>query len=129
MIRRWAGWAGRWLGAPLLALTVSTGCTGQGQVWVVPATPPEPEIPVPAPLRGDTFPELVPTGTEGLMAAPDVDPQLYYVESEELWYRYWRRRWYQAFAWNGHWFPPEKVPDAVKARMQEGSRPRRAGKP
>jgi hypothetical protein len=83
-------------------------------MWIDPPPPPPRELPVPKPLRGDASPELVESGLEGILRAPELDPHVYYVESEKLWYRYWRRRWYQAFRWDGYWFPPEEVPVELK---------------
>jgi hypothetical protein len=76
----------------------------------------EPEPRAPDPLISMTEPKLEPTGVEGLLAAPALDPTLYYYEPDELWYRYAYKRWYQAFRWDGNWFIPDDVPKAVKDR-------------
>jgi hypothetical protein len=76
----------------------------------------EPEPRAPDPLVSMEEPKLEPTGVEGLLAAPALDPTLVYYEPEELWYRYAYKRWYQAFRWDGNWFIPDDVPKAVKDR-------------
>ena len=81
---------------------------------IEPPPPPPPEIPVPPPFKGDEPPALEPTAFPGLQAAPSVDPTLYYYEPFERWYRHALNRWYEAFAWDGHWFPPERVPEPLK---------------
>jgi hypothetical protein len=94
--------------ALVAALILCVGCLGSSfSVWIEPPPPEPPELPVPSRLRGDADPKLVESGLAGVLHAPALDPQLYYVESEELWYRYWGGRWYQAFHWSGYWFPPE----------------------
>jgi hypothetical protein len=83
-------------------------------MWIEPPPLPPREPPVPKPLQSDAAPKLIECGVEGILRAPELDPRLYYVEAEKLWYRYWRRRWYQAFNWDGYWFPPEHVPEGLK---------------
>ena len=87
---------------------------GSFGVWIEPppALPPEP--PLPARFEGAEPPQLEPTEFPGLAAAPSVDPTLYYYEPFERWYRHAFNRWYEAFAWDGHWFPPERVPESLK---------------
>jgi hypothetical protein len=100
--------------APLLLALLGLGLLGcvQGSIWVTP-TPVPPELPVPDPLEGEA-PELRPTPIEGLLVAPGAVDPLYFEKESELWFRYWRRRWYQAFGWDGHWFSPEHVPPALR---------------
>jgi hypothetical protein len=104
----------------LRVLLVPLVLTGAACIQVVQTAPEmEPEPQTPAPLVSMEEPKLVATGVPGLMAAPALDPTLYYYEPDELWYRYAYRRWFQAFRWDGSWFVPEKVPDVVKARVPE----------
>jgi len=88
------------------------GCAQIG-IQVTEIDPPDIPPPVPTPFRGDEPPALVTTETPGLMAAPSLDPTLYYYEPHERWYRWAFNRWYEAFTWNGSWFPPATVPDAL----------------
>lgn len=76
---------------------------------------PPPEPPVPAPFAGEEVPTLELLETEGLFRAPSVDPHLYFYAPDDLWYRYWREEWYQAFRWNGAWFPPASLPEPLRA--------------
>jgi hypothetical protein len=96
--------------APLLCSACLTGFGFE----VVQPTPPLPEPPTPKRLQAESAPELVKTDEPGLFHAPSLDEHLYYFESEDLWYRRWRGRWYLAYSWDGFWFPPESVPDAVR---------------
>ena len=104
----------------LLALLLLAGCpTGFGvQVVQPPPLPPEP--PMPPSFEGETAPELEPTSSAGLFRAPTVDTQLYYYAPDDLWYRQWRGKWYQAFSWNGAWFPPRQVPEPILAIPLDG---------
>lgn len=107
----------------LLALLLLTACApGQFGIIVTPPPPAEPEPIVPEPFQGTEPPALVETEMEGLLAAPSVHRTLYFHESSELWYRYAYHRWYQAFRWNGHWFLPERTPDALLERTPEAPR-------
>ncbi len=102
-------------------LAAALGCAGCVSVtdfglWIEQPPPPAPELPAPARFSGDAPPALVTTEQPGLLRAPTLSQDLYYYEPIELWYRRWRGRWYQAFTWDGHWFPPAgKVPPAVAA--------------
>ena len=87
---------------------------GSFGIWIEPPPPVPPELPVPAPFEGDRPPRLEPTSLPGLEAAPSVDPTLYYYAPFERWFRYAMNRWYEAFTWDGHWFPPERVPEPLK---------------
>ena len=87
---------------------------GSFGIWVEPPPPPAPELPLPARFEGAPPPHLEPTRFPGLAAAANVDPTLYYYEPFERWYRYAFNRWYEAFAWDGHWFPPERVPGPLE---------------
>ena len=104
-------------------LLFACGPTSFG-IWIEP--PPEfpPEPPVPEAFTGEAAPDLVPAGMEGLSRAPSVDPHLYYYAPEDLWYRYWKKSWYQAFRWNGAWFPPSSVPAALRGGPPATSPPR-----
>ena len=98
---------------PLVALLL--GC-----IQVVQTAPPmEPEPQTPDPLVSLEDPKLQPTATEGLFAVPGLKENVFYYEPNELWYRYEYRKWFQAFRWDGYWFVPDKVPDAVKAQVPE----------
>lgn len=92
---------------PLLAACMAAGVT-------ITTPPPVREPPLPPRLAGETMPELVPTDRPGLLVAPSVKVPLFYYEPDELWYRFWRRRWYQAFSWNGAWFEPDRVPPPLR---------------
>ncbi len=74
------------------------------------------EGPIPEPFAGPGPPSLEETDVPGLQAASSLDPDVYYHEPSELWYRYTFRRWYQAFRWDGHWFIVEEVPDFLAER-------------
>ncbi len=97
-----------------LALCFSA-CIGSAfRIWIEPQPEPPPEPPSPSPFEGEEAPKLVPTGFPGLVAAPSVDPTLYYSEPLERWFRYAFNRWHEGFRWNGYWFPPERVPEPLK---------------
>ena len=100
--------------ALLIALLLIGCLTGLGvQVVQPPPLPPEP--PMPSRLTGEVAPELEATSVEGLFRASAEAPHLYYYAPDELWYRYWRGKWYQAFLWNGAWFPPRRTPEALRS--------------
>jgi hypothetical protein len=102
----------------LLSLSLCLGGCFQmtGGVWVTPSDPPDIDPPVPSPFEGTGPPALVATEKPGLMAAPSLDPTVYYYQPDERWYRWAFNRWYEAFAWDGNWFPPEEVPEALTDR-------------
>ena len=92
------------------------GCAVAGVgLSVTPVLEPVWDPPVPLAYEGDEEPTLVETRTPGLLAARDVDETLFYYEPWERWFRYAFGQWYEAFAWNGNWFPPERVPFALRA--------------
>jgi hypothetical protein len=91
------------------------GCPANFGVSIQPAPPPRPEAPMPPAFEGEADPPLEPFSAEGLFLAPSVDPHLYYYGPDDLWYRYWRGRWFQAFRWNGAWFPPQRVPEPLRS--------------
>jgi hypothetical protein len=99
----------------LLALAALLLAACKFDMWIEPPPEPPPEPPMPAPFQGEQAPPLVATSIEGVLAAPSVDAHLYYSSAERLWYRYAKGQWYQAFRWNGHWFPPENVPAELRA--------------
>jgi hypothetical protein len=94
--------------AGLLAACVAAGIT------ITRPPPPAPERPLPPRLEGESTPALVATESAGLLVAPSVKVPLFYYEPDELWYRFWRGRWYQAFGWNGAWFEPDRVPPPLR---------------
>jgi len=101
-------------GAAALALALLiTGCV-DAAVWVEPPPPTRAEPPAPKPFRAESVPALEPTTYAKLFRAPSLSENLYYYEPDELWYRRWKGRWYQAFSWDGHWFPPKQVPQVLK---------------
>ncbi len=89
--------------ALLLVASAFGGCIGTISLDPKPVV--EPITPVPDRFKADHAPELVPSPVEGCQAAPSLDPNLYYCEKEEHWYRFALNRWYLAFAWDGNWFP------------------------
>jgi hypothetical protein len=96
--------------AAALSLLLAGACAFQ----VVQTAPPmEPEPRTPEPLISMEDPKLEPTDVEGLFAAPALASSLFYYEPDERWYRYEYRRWYLAFSWDGNWFVPDKIPDAL----------------
>ncbi len=99
----------------LLLAAALTGCPMNFGISVQPATPARPEEPMPPAFEGEVDPPLEALSAEGLFVAPAVNPHLYYSSSDDLWYRYWRGRWYQAFRWNGAWFPPRRVPESLRS--------------
>jgi len=103
--------------APAVALSAAllgSGCMSAG-LWVEPPPAPRAEAPTPPPFEGKQAPALVRTEHPALLAAPELSASLYFYEPDGLWYRRWRGRWYQAFTWDGHWFPPRRVPEVVRA--------------
>jgi hypothetical protein len=101
--------------AALLMILFALSCSSSFDVWVQPPPIPKPEPPLPPPFEGAAAPPLEATAVRGILVAPPEYENLYYSETDELWYRYWRTRWYQAFRWNGNWFPPEDVPPPLRA--------------
>lgn len=98
----------------LLWAALLVGCVPVGfGVWIEPAPEPPPEPPVPTRLVGDRAPELEALDEPGLYRTR-AGPALYFHEPSGLWYRYWKGSWYQAFFWNGAWFPPESVPESLR---------------
>ena len=91
------------------------GCIPQGlSIVVVPPPPLPPEPPVPFPFEADAPPERIATQTAGLEAASSLDPTLYYSVRRERWYRWAFNRWYEAFSWDGNWFPLEDPPEELE---------------
>ncbi len=103
----------------MVAILIATGCVAQFNSgrWSTAPPPAPPEMPTPDPFMADAKPDLVKTALPGLFAAPSLDTQLFYYEPHERWYRWALNRWYEAFSWDGHWFPPEKLPPEFD-RMQ-----------
>ena len=93
------------------ALLGSLGCIG----LAVSQIPQNTEPPVPSPLKGDAEPELVATEAEGVHVAPELGPNIFYFEPDDLWFRYRYKRWYQAFRWDGTWFIQPDPPPVVVA--------------
>jgi hypothetical protein len=109
--------------APLALLAVLELACGPFGAVTVTAPPPRYEPPVPERFGGKAAPLLLETDAPGLLRAPSVDEHLYYYRPDDLWYRFAFNRWYQAFAWNGNWFVPEKVPDVLRGREPRRSFP------
>jgi hypothetical protein len=110
---------------PALALSgalLGLGCTDFA-LWVEPPPPPRAEAPVPPPFRGKQAPALERTEHAALLRAPSLSAGLYFYEPDGLWYRRWRGRWYQAFTWDGHWFPPRRVPDVLRETEARAAEP------
>jgi hypothetical protein len=101
-------------------------CSTDLGMWIEPPPPLPPEPPTPAPLVGNGSPTLEPSSVEGLFGAPGVHPDLYYYAPDDLWYRYWRGAWYQAFHWDGAWFPPRQVPESLKGIAPKAKDPKGA---
>ncbi len=99
--------------AALVLASALAGCM-TASVWVEPPPPERREPPAPKPFKAEAAPALAATSYAKLFRAPSVSENLYYYEPDELWYRRWKGRWYQAFSWDGHWFPPKQVPQALK---------------
>ena len=97
----------------LVSLSLA-GCFPQAfDIWI--EKPPEVvEPPIPDKFEAGAEPELIATEVPGLRAAPTLGPHVYYFEPDERWYRYAFNRWYEAFYWDGHWFPAAKVPEALE---------------
>jgi hypothetical protein len=111
-----------------LALLFAVACTDFG-LWVEQPPAPPAEAPAPPPFKGKQAPVLELTEHSGLLRAPSLAASLYFYEPDGLWYRRWRGRWYQAFRWDGHWFPPRRVPEVVRAQGASESEPAKATKP
>jgi hypothetical protein len=62
----------------------------------------------PSKLVGATAPELEPTAVSGVKKAKLDVPDVYYDEARERWFRWALDDWFEAFLWNGQWFPVEK---------------------
>jgi hypothetical protein len=110
--------------AALLAITLAaplSSCVSCDS-WIEAPPPPPPEPPAPARFQGATAPALEPTEVPGLLAAPSLDPSLYYYEPARRWFRFHRNRWYEAFLWDGYWFPPEEVPPPLRAGPLSGGK-------
>ena len=91
------------------------GCIPQAMgIVIIPPPPLPPEPPVPFPFEADASPARIPTATPGLDAAPSLDPSLYYSARRERWYRWAFNRWYEAFSWDGNWFPLEDPPEELE---------------
>ncbi len=106
----------RLLAAALLALAAA-GCLAGAQGGItITGPPPITEGPIPSPFEAEEPPALEPTDTPDLFSAPSLGPNVYFHESDKLWYRYAYRRWYQAFRWNGNWFVLEEPPEILSER-------------
>ncbi len=116
------------LALALSAALASPGCMDFG-LWVEEPPKPPAEVPVPPPFQGKEAPPLVRTEHAALLRAPSLAASLYFYEPDGLWYRHWRGRWYQAFTWDGHWFPPRRIPEMVRAIDASETAPRRDPKP
>ncbi len=106
--------------AALLLAAALAGCMQFG-ITIVPPPPDRPEPPRPAAISGTDAPELEATDADGLLRAHGVEPPMYYYEPDDLWYRYYKGRWHQAFFWNGTWFEPERLPPALRSRERTKS--------
>jgi len=89
----------------LLVSWLVAGCLGTIVQIDNQQKPEPPPPPVPARFQAEKPPELVPSPVSGCQLAPALDPNLYYCEKEEHWFRFAMNRWYLAFAWDGNWFP------------------------
>lgn len=96
---------------PIAAFAAAACVTGG--IWVVEEPPPPPEPRVPPRIEANGPPELVPTDRAGLLQARVGPIELYYYEPDGLWYRRDGRRWFQAFRWDGYWFPPARLPEVL----------------
>ena len=96
----------------ILCILVVLACSGACVGLQVKQGPPadRPEVPIPAVFRSEEPPDLEPCPYPGLQRAPSLGPNIYFQESENLWYRRAYRRWYQAFRWNGNWFVLMETP-------------------
>ena len=109
--------------AGLLASLGLAACLSDFGVWVVEEQPP-PEPRVPAPLQAEAAPQLMPTDRAGLLRAHVGAVELFYHEPEGLWYRRDGGRWFQAFRWDGYWFPPARLPQQLGGDAKPSSRVR-----
>ena len=100
----------------LLASALVSGCLGTVVQVNTSTTPEAPPPPVPPKFTADKPPELVPSQVPGCKLAPSLDPNLYYCEKQEHWFRFAMNRWFLAFAWDGNWFPVSgsELPAALK---------------
>lgn len=113
-----------------LAASALVGCIPMAFGISVTGPPPAPaEPPVPLAFEGEAAPELTPTGVPELFAARSVDPHLYYLRSRERWYRWAFHRWYEAFSWDGNWFPIERAPRELLVVTPERGEKRRGAPP
>ncbi len=110
--------------AGLLALLGLAACLSDFDVWVVEEPPRPPEPRVPAPLQAEAAPQLVPTDHAGLLRAHVGAVELFYHEPEGLWYRRDGGLWFQAFRWDGYWFPPARLPQQLGVDETPSSRVR-----
>jgi hypothetical protein len=106
----------------LILLLALCACARVGGIAVTPP-PVRNEPPIPERLEAETAPALVETDAPGLLRASSVDLDLYYYRPDDLWYRFAYNRWYQAFSWNGNWFVPERVPEALIGREPKRTLP------
>lgn len=81
-----------------LACMVTTVKTGEN--------PPDPKTP--AKLKGAQAPALEATAIPGVKRAVLDEPDVYYHEARERWFRWALEGWFEAFLWNGQWYPVEK---------------------
>lgn len=83
------------IGIGCMVSTVSTG-----------ENPPDPKTP--PKLRGAGTPTLEATAVPGVKKAVIDEPDVYYHEARERWFRWALDGWFEAFLWNGQWYPVEK---------------------
>ena len=110
-----------WRAGALVVLLLCGACMSAGLSFEQP--PPERHLRVPDPFEGEVAPELVTTEEAGLFHVPDVDEHLYYWKPQDLWYHWAFNRWYQAFRWNGYWFPPAETPEVLLDRVEPEAPP------
>ena len=109
--------------AGLLASLGLAACLSDFDVWVVEEQPPlEPRVP--APLQAEAAPQLTPTDHAGLSQAQVGTVEVFYYEPDRLWYRRDGGRWFQAFRWDGYWFPPARLPQQLGVDETPSSRVR-----
>ena len=104
---------------PGIALWLALGVTACVQIsdsgiWIEADPPARPDPRPPKQLAGESAPELDPTEHDGLLRARGFREAIYYYEPDELWYRKDGALWFQAFHWDGHWFPAAEVPEALR---------------
>ena len=93
-------------GSRLLALLC---CAGLGCLITTVSTgenPPDPKTP--PKLRGAEAPVLEPSPVPGVKKALVDAPDVYYHEARERWFRFALDSWFEAFLWNGQWYPVEE---------------------